>query len=403
MDKNKIKLLIGGFPCVKFSVAQKKNREIKPYSGIGWELFSNYLIAKEKFKPDFFFAENNQSISQEIKDEVSKLLGVDYVGINSALMSAQTRKRIYWMNSPVDIPQPEDKGILLKDILQFNQSVVEKEKAYCLCTDHVGTTRDYFKKHESQIVFEPVCVAQRGRYNAEGKVEQHYEPRLDGKTNTITTVQKDNLIAEPVRVGDIGSNSQAHRVYSCYGKSVNLVANGGGQGAKTGLYFTPLPDELVGLVCDKGKIYEIVDGYIETKVGRYKCNMPDGHYIIRKLTPTECARLQTMPDDYAEVEGVSNTQKYKCYGNSWTADVIIYMWKHLLKDIPRDTPLEVLSMYDGIATGLYCLKKMGFTNIKYYATEIDPYAIKIALHNHPEIIELGDAFQVREDDWSLSE
>ena len=108
-------------------------------------------------------------------------------------MSAQKRLRFYVKNW--ECPLPEDRGILLKDILELSESVVEKEKAYCLCTDHVGTTRDYFKKHQSQIVF------------------------------------------EPVRIGDIGSNSQAHRVYSCYGKSVNLVANGGGQGAKTGLYF----------------------------------------------------------------------------------------------------------------------------------------------------------------------
>ena len=68
-----LRLLIGGFPCTKFSIAQKKDRETVPYSGEGWELFYNYLLAKEKFKPDLFLAENNQSISQEIKDEVSKL------------------------------------------------------------------------------------------------------------------------------------------------------------------------------------------------------------------------------------------------------------------------------------------------------------------------------------------
>ena len=197
---------------------------------------------------------------------------------------------------------------------------------------------------------------------------------------------------EPVRVGDIGSTAQAHRVYSCYGKSVNLTANGGGQGAKTGLYFTPLPPELEGLVVDKGKIYNIKDGYIDIKVGRFPCNMPDGHYIIRKLTVNEAERLQTLPDDYTKAPGVSDTQRLKG---------IIYILEQGLKNIPRDTPIEVLSMYDGIATGMYCLKKMGFTNITYYATEIDPYAIKIATYNYPEIIELGDAFQVRNDDWNI--
>ena len=105
-----LRLLIGGFPCTKFSIAQKKDRETVPYSGEGWALFYNYLLAKEKFKPDLFLAENNQSISQEIKDEVSKLLGVDYVPMNSALVSAQQRKRVYWYNW--ECPQPEDRGIL---------------------------------------------------------------------------------------------------------------------------------------------------------------------------------------------------------------------------------------------------------------------------------------------------
>ena len=158
-----------------------------------------------------------------------------------------------------------------------------------------------------------VCVAMRGRYNEYGKTEQQLEPINDGKTNTPTTVTKDNLIAEPhilqlghgfnkgglratdgktptmtsscwkdnnfvikpadhpIRIGDIGSKAQAHRVYSVKGKSVNLTTNGGGQGAKTGLY---------------------------------KIDLPDGEYIIRKLEPVECERLQSFGDGYTE--GISN-------------------------------------------------------------------------------------------------
>jgi DNA (cytosine-5)-methyltransferase 3A len=71
----------------------------------------------------------------------------------------------------------------------------------------------------------------------------------------------------------------------------------------------------------------------------------------------------------------------------------------VLKDIPKDYPIEVLSMYDGIGTGRYCLDKMGFTNVKYKAYEIDKYAIQIATKNYPDIIECGDAFKIREDDW----
>lgn len=269
------------------------------------------------------------------------------------MVSAQKRLRFYVKNWTC--PLPEDRGILLKDILELSESVVEREKAYCLCTDHVGTTRDYFKKHQSQVVF------------------------------------------EPVRIGDIGSNSQAHRVYSCYGKSVNLVANGGGQGAKTGLYFVPLPEELEGLVCDKGKIYKVENNTIPTKFGDFPVNLPDGLYIIRKLTVTEAARLQTMPDDY--MKSVSAQQGYKGLGNGWTAEVIIHQLKYGLKDITKDYPIEVLSMYDGIGTGRYCLDKMGYTNVTYKAYEIDKYAMTVANDNYPDIIQCGDAFQLREDDW----
>lgn len=277
LDGRPIRLLIGGSPCTYWSIAQKNNRETQA-EGLGWELFKNYLIAKDKFQPDLFLYENNKSASQAIKDQIVEELGCPLQIINSALVSAQKRLRFYVKNW--ECPQPEDRGILLKDILELSESVVEKEKAYCLCTDHVGTTRDYFKKHQSQIVF------------------------------------------EPVRIGDIGSTAQAHRVYSCYGKSVNLTANGGGQGGKTGLYFVPLPKELENLVCDKGKIYNVTNNKITTKFGDYTVNLPDGLYIIRKLTVTECCRLQTMPDNY--MKSVSATQGYKGLGNGWTAEVIIH-------------------------------------------------------------------------------
>lgn len=352
LDGRPLRLLIGGSPCTHWSIAQKKNRETKP-EGLGWELFKNYLMAKEKFEPDLFLYENNKSASQAIKEQITEELGCPLQIIDSALVSAQKRLRFYVKNW--DCPQPKDRGVLLKDILELSESVVEKEKAYCLCTDHVGTTRDYFRKHQSQVVF------------------------------------------EPVRIGDIGSNSQAHRVYSCYGKSINITANGGGQGDKTGLYFVPLPKELENLVCDKGKIYKVVNNSIPTKFGDFKVNLPDGLYIIRKLTVTECCRLQTMPDNY--MKSVSAQQGYKGLGNGWTAEVIIHQLKYGFVNIPKDYPIKVLSMYDGIGTGRYCLDKMGYKNITYKAYEIDKYAITVANDNYPDIIQCGDAFQVREYDW----
>ena len=113
----------------------------------------------------------------------------------------------------------------------------------------------------------------------------------------------------------------------------------------------------------------------------------------------EGERLQTLPDNYTAA--VSNTQRYKGLGNGWTAEVIIHILTGALKDVPRDEEIVVLSMYDGIGTGRYCLEKMGFTNVTYYAYEIDGPAMKVALSNYPDIIQCGDAFDLRRDDWEL--
>lgn len=104
-----LRLLIGGSPCTHWSIAQKNNRETKP-EGLGWELFENYLIAKEKFKPDFFLYENNKSAAQPIKDQISHELNTELQYINSALVSAQNRQRFYAHNIP-GVDQPEDRGI----------------------------------------------------------------------------------------------------------------------------------------------------------------------------------------------------------------------------------------------------------------------------------------------------
>ena len=381
-----IKLLLGGSPCTHWSIAQKNNRETEP-EGLGWELFKNYLIAKDKFKPDFFLYENNKSAAQPIKDQISKELGVDLMYINSALVSAQNRQRFYAFNWEVE--QPEDRGILLRDILE--SGVVDREKAYPLLTTHQGNARDYFKKQHAQIVLEPVGIGYRGRME-NGEWVKRYESNGEFKANALTTAQTDSMVAEPIRIGDIGSTAQAHRVYSCEGKSVTLKAQAGGQGAKTGLYACPATGK-------EKLIYEVNDGLITVKDKRYPIKLKDGKYIIRKLTPVECERLQTLPDGYTE--GVSNAQRYKGLGNGWTAEVIIHILNGVLKDVPRDEEIVVLSMYDGIGTGRYCLDKMGFTNVKYYAYEIDKYVKQVAMSNYPDIIQCGDAFDLRHPDWTI--
>ena len=399
-----IKLLIGGSPCTFWSIAQKKGRETEA-EGMGWELFKNYLIAKEKFKPDFFLYENNKSAAQAIKDQIKHELevwnetlftedsGARYIEINSALVSAQNRQRFYVHNCG-EVEQPEDRGIMLRDILE--SGVIDREKSYPLLVNHQGNARDYFQRQPAQIVCEPVSVRCRGRSGF-----AKYEARGDWKSGAITA-ERICEVAEPIRIGTIESEAQnkAHdskqyRVYSPDGKSTTLCGQGGGVGAKTGLYAVP---------CDGGKakpIYEVKDGLITIKGKQYPIKLADGFYIIRKLTVTECCRLQTMPDDYCRA--VSNSQAYKGLGNGWTAEVITHILNGALKDVPRDEEIVVLSMYDGIGTGRYCLDKMGFTNVKYYAYEIDKYAKKIATSNYPDIIQMGDAFDVRSTGWELPE
>ena len=279
-------LLLGGSPCTYWSIA-KKDREVD-CNGEGFRFFKEYVRALEESGCKYFLYENNYSVHQNIKDEISKTLGVEPIMINSALVSAQNRKRCYWTNIP-NVVQPEDKGILLADILE--NGMPWQDKSYCMTASYDGAViYNTLERKQRTMVAVPVGAAQRGRYVDGEKTEQHIEIREDGKSNCLTTVQKDSLVCSPIRIGHYGKGGQGQRIYSVVGKSVTLSANGGGQGAKTGLY---------------------------------KIDLPDGDYVIRKLTPVEAERLQTLPDNYTA--GISNTQRYKCIGNGWTVDVIAHI------------------------------------------------------------------------------
>lgn len=294
-------LLIGGSPCTYWSIA-KTGREVTP-DGMGGKLFMEYVRALRESGSRYFLYENNNSIHQNIKDFISEQLGVKPIMINSALVSAQQRKRCYWTNIP-NVSQPADKGILLKDILE--SGLPWQDKNYCMTASYDGAVFwNTMQRSQRSMIAEPVGVAQRGRYIQSGNrsekclggTEQFLEARKDGKSNCLTTVQKDSMIAESIRIGKIGNGGQGQRIYSVRGKSVTLSANGGGHGAKTGLY---------------------------------KIDLPDGDYIVRKLTPVEAERLQTLPDNYTE--GISNTQRYKCIGNGWTVDVIAHILRYLKEE-----------------------------------------------------------------------
>jgi DNA-cytosine methyltransferase len=142
----KIDLLIAGSPCQGFSFAGKQLNFEDPRS----KLFFEFVKLKNELKPTYFLLEN-VVMKKEYQDVITEHLGVKPIFINSELLSAQNRKRLYWTNIP-NITLPEDKGIKLKDILE--DGITDKEKAYCL-TLHTGTVRDYFKKSQTNIVYLP--------------------------------------------------------------------------------------------------------------------------------------------------------------------------------------------------------------------------------------------------------
>jgi len=182
-------LLVGGSPCQDLSIA-KKNR--KGLDGDRSGLFFKYVEILKKKKPKYFLLENVASMPSKSKDEISKLLGVEPIMINASLVSAQQRKRLFWCNW--DVKQPSDKNIYLQDILQGGEAV--KEKAYCLTAHQKDFINDFIKRSQGNYVFKK----------------------------------------KPIRIMKLNKGGQGDRIYSVKGKSICLSSNGGGRGAKTGLY-----------------------------------------------------------------------------------------------------------------------------------------------------------------------
>ena len=460
-----MKLLLGGSPCTHWSIAQTRNRETKP-EGLGWELFRNYLIARERYGPDFYLYENNKSMAPAIRAQITAELGVEPILINSALVSAQSRQRLYWTNIP-GVELPEDRGLILLDVLESGLPL--HEKGYTLKANYsrASAVNALDGGHfPAPMAIEPVNVTADGK--AQCLRATYYK---DGIRNMVgNTIDRKTCVATPIRVCNINGGRQGNRIYSTDAKSCAIKSQGGGMGghgqglyaipadkgvllrnilersveAKTGRYTVPtacpalrvteatakgytdiLPGECVDLTMPNSKtrrgramrekanclttscqyyqycgtldrpIYEVRDGQITIKGQQYPIKLMDGYYIIRKLTVRECMRLQTVPEGF--VFPVSDTQAYKMLGNGWTVDVIAHILSYCPGIIVE--PLEVLSMYDGMSCGHLALNKLGATILRYYATEIDKYAIKTTQSNFPDTIQLGDAFQVREDEW----
>ena len=282
-DEIGIDLVIGGSPCQGFSFAGNQLNFEDPRS----KLFFDFVRVLKILKPKYFLLENVR-MKKESQDIISEYLGVEPVAINSNLVSAQNRYRLYWTNIPFNMP--EDKETMLADILE--DGVTDREKSHCLDANYFkgGNLKSYFEKHRRQLVFNNKGGAIRGRYNKDGKIQQQLELRPDDKTNTLTTVQKDNVVVSGcIQVGeaDLKGFDIIKRVYSPEGKAPTLTTMGGGHREPK-----VIVDELTW----------------------------------RKLTVKECERLQTFPIGYTE--GISNTQRYKALGNSFTVSVI----QHILSN-----------------------------------------------------------------------
>ena len=450
-----IKLILGGFPCTQFSLAQKKNRinkvdftaeefvefhnnnrlwykhidDFEKYIGNklrvenykfaeGLQLFFNCIVAIdrtiEQYPNDkvYYMFENVSSMQKEIKETLTEILNKLYGGIsteiNSALVSAQNRKRIYFTNYG-EIPQPEDKGILLKDILE--SGIVDKEKAYAL-KHQAGNARDYIKKHHTAVAFEP-CVIVGDCKTIEvqipkivekyGEVPEMFNAynvsKIEDKSPTLST---GSMVTSSCATCKFEPVSIEYHNHLKDGKNIKRYkTNPSGKVKSVEIVITE--DTAVeklfegNLKIDGKLIYKVENGLIPFKEDFYPINLPDGYYIIRKLTVKECKRLQTIPEWYEFP--VSDTQTYKMLGNGWTKDVISY----ILSFIPniQNEKIDVLSLYDGMSCGKLALMDLGCEkNINTYrAYEIDPYAIKTTQHNFPDTIQCGDAFKVRDDDW----
>ena len=322
---DKIDLLIGGSPCTNLSMAGKRKGlstkegieilDLKMYlelkengfefegqSYLFWEYIRIYNELLERGDKPKFFLENVE-MGKKWEGVFNGILGRKGIHINSALVSAQNRRRIYWTDIHDDIPQPEDRGILLGDILEE-----EVDEKYFLSDKMIECLKGRVKTDN-----DPICVAMRGRESAcltlkrteygkqirkeyeagivkeQRKNIQQLEPRKDGKTNCLTTVQKDNLI---IVSGTIRTFGGKHFSEIKSGKSCTLMARARNDGNSQ-------PCVQIG-----------------TK--------------IRRLTPTECARLQTVPDWYVW-DGISDTQRYKMLGNGWNIETIKHIFKGMKK------------------------------------------------------------------------
>lgn len=346
----KIDLLIGGSPCQGFSFAGKQLNFNDPRSMLFFE-YVRILREIQVVNPDVKFLLENVKMKKEYQNVISEYLGVQPIEVNSSLLSAQNRKRLYWTNIQ-GFAMPEDRGILLKDIVhefeyEKGKPLSNKELDYMLSSSgnwkqgeksrlegylntsdkkHPCLTANfskgvpynvYFEGLEKYIIPYDKALAIFEKELEKGKIT--LEPSTTDGVTTINPKKKNGQ-----------QTYQQDRVYVVHGKMVCLSAELSGR-------FNILinPDYILGCITpDRVEKRQNGQRFSDGKKF-YTLTAQDKHGIliegyIRKLTPVECERLQTVPDNYTA--HVSDSQRYRMLGNGWTVDVISAFVENLKTD-----------------------------------------------------------------------
>ena len=342
----RIDLMLAGSPCTDLSFAGLGKGLVE---GEQSSLFFDWWRLVQQLKPKYIFLENVR-MKKEYKTMISELLGFDPVAINSALVSAQNRHRLYWLGvrdgdtyKAIPIEQPEDRGIILADILEqglddtwtlSNQAqdrarnnprsrafTPDQEKSGALLSNQYKQSTDglYACVKGGRIVNRRKIDGVRKDNQLDLPLEAYLEGRQDDKSNCLSTVQKDNvLIYQQPR----GWNKGGYKAKD--GKTPSLTTSSWEHN-----------NHLVSQIRDKSKAVRVGG---RGSYDRHEWDSVDELHW-RKLTPKECARLQTVPDNYCimgnfdgVVKPVSKSQQYKMLGNGWTIDVIA----HILEGIKCD-------------------------------------------------------------------
>lgn len=288
--------LIGGSPCTYWSLAQKAEVREKTAEGEGWSLFNQYIRALNEAKPKYFIFENNSSMDDEVRRGIDNAFGIEATELNSALVSAQNRQRLYWVGvrqedgsyRKITVRTPDDQGILLRDILESGQGLSQTGKSFSLTSSYMFgiDLSSSMEKNKRTLVAEPVCINSKDENNKQPPVQDRVYD-INGKATAILSSNFNNQILVPAEMES---------------KEVELH-----EGKRK-----------------KKQVYHVENGQITIKGKPFPVKIEDGDYIIRKLTIRECMRLQTVPE-WFDFSPISMTQAYKCLGNGWTIEIIRHL------------------------------------------------------------------------------